>query len=101
LKSSLAGRSSHRLGDLSGFLSSEEIEMMNTANVTRWGSEKYLLRAEEMDQWTTILNYCELAQRDGWLFICCSPTCFPPEIIDALDWSTPITAAEVCSSAHN
>ncbi|KAJ7774066.1 hypothetical protein B0H16DRAFT_1880520 [Mycena metata] len=85
---------SHRLEDLSGFLTAEELEM-NTANVTRWGSKEYLLRAEEMEQWATILNYCEISQREGWLFVSCSPTCFAPAIIEALDWSKPISVAEL------
>ncbi|KAJ7020812.1 hypothetical protein C8F04DRAFT_1316557 [Mycena alexandri] len=96
LKNSPARKSSGRLEAAAGFLTAEELEM-NTANVTRWSSPQYRLRAEEMDQWATILNYSEIAQRDGWLFISCSPTCFPPAVIAALDWSKPVTVAELRS----
>ncbi|KAJ6449560.1 hypothetical protein C8R45DRAFT_1114611 [Mycena sanguinolenta] len=97
---SSAGRSNWQIGtqairlDEAHHLTVEELEM-NTANVTRWGPLKYQLRAEEMTQWATILNFCEIAQRDGWLFVSCSPTCFPPAVMDSLDWSVPITTEQL------
>ncbi|KAJ7182028.1 hypothetical protein C8R46DRAFT_1027831 [Mycena filopes] len=94
IKQAVGLRSSRRLELAAGFLSPDELEM-NTANVGRWASGKYQLRVEEMDQWATILNYSEIAQRDGWLFVCCSPNCLPPAIVAALNWSTPITTAEL------
>ncbi|KAF8180937.1 hypothetical protein K438DRAFT_1976392 [Mycena galopus ATCC 62051] len=85
-----------RLMNNEGDLTIDELEM-NTANVTRWAPLEYELRAEEMSQWAAILNFSEIARRDGWLFVSCSPTCFPPAVMDSLDWSVPLTTEQLQS----
>ncbi|KAJ7603863.1 hypothetical protein DFH06DRAFT_1151589 [Mycena polygramma] len=90
IKDSVASRRRTERLDSDGELSPDEIEMIGTANVTRWSRSNYEKRAEEMDQWANLLNHSEIAQRDGWLFVACSPTCFPPDVMRALDWSVPV-----------
>ncbi|KAJ6518451.1 hypothetical protein DFH09DRAFT_1373453 [Mycena vulgaris] len=75
----------------------EEEHEMITGHVNRWGSEEYTVRAEEMGVWTVIGNYSEVAQRDGWLFLCCSPVSVTRDIMESLDWSTPVTIQELRS----
>ncbi|KAK7025719.1 hypothetical protein R3P38DRAFT_3193241 [Favolaschia claudopus] len=73
-----------------GDLTLDELEM-NTAQVTRWEQTNWLLRAKEMEMFALMLNYSEVAQRDGWLFLSCAPTCFPLATLNGLNWSLPLT----------
>ncbi|KAJ6609158.1 hypothetical protein B0H10DRAFT_1954814 [Mycena sp. CBHHK59/15] len=85
------------LGD--GHLWGEEEEMA-TPRVCRWVPLSYTMRTEEGAMWTAMFNNCEIAQCDGWWFVCCSPVCITPDVIAGLDWSTEITVDESSSSTE-
>lgn len=73
----------------------QEESEMDSGNVQRWAKSDYTLRAEEMNGWSTILNYSEIAQRDGWLFVSCAPTFLTRDVLEGLDWSVPVSVEEV------
>ncbi|KAJ7624860.1 hypothetical protein FB45DRAFT_1030980 [Roridomyces roridus] len=79
-----------------GGLTTEEIEMQ-TSDVWRWAAGTYTMRAEEVMTIIDILNYSSLAKQNGWLFVCCAPVCITPEVVEQLDWSVPLSLAELRS----
>ncbi|KAJ7129873.1 hypothetical protein C8R43DRAFT_957352 [Mycena crocata] len=96
LKSILQRSSSARGGIDDGDLWDEEVDM-TAGGVQRWVPDEYTLRIEDMGLFVTILNMCEIAQRNGWWFICSAPHCLTADIIEGLDWSVKISSAELRS----
>ncbi|KAJ7185884.1 hypothetical protein C8R46DRAFT_1207993 [Mycena filopes] len=92
----LHARSGER-GDSPDFqFSTEELNMLSLdGDLRRWAPLEYLLRAEEVTLWTTILNCSEIARRDGWWFITGVPLSTTTNIIESLRWSVPVDAAEL------